>query len=105
MRTLALPLILTMALAACESDPDFNRSPSTSVEVLGRTWTVTQVDDTPLTYRATRLLIKDALSGPPAATKTSQAIRALETATGCRVIQTSMYRNVSDDFFAQMVCN
>ena len=42
--------------------------------------------------------------GPPARTKSAQAIRAIETATGCRVDYSTFYRDVSDYFYTQVIC-
>lgn len=99
---LALPLLL----AACESTPrHFVAGPDQSVDVLSRNWTVTQMTVEPVTFRAVRTQGEYFLFGPPARTKTAQALAALENGTGCKVIRSTLYRNVSDHFFAQMDCS
>jgi predicted small secreted protein len=108
MKTLALTLALPMLLAACETVPTVTREgPPQDVEVLGRNWRVTQTAETPPTYRAARWLNSASYDpfGKPAEIKTTQAIRAIETATGCRVNRSSLYRDVSDNFYAQVICS
>ncbi len=98
---LALPILL----AACESTPrTFVASEDKTVVVKDRTWTVTQVTVEPPYFRAVRGPDEYFLFSPPSGTKTAQAVAALEGATGCKVIKSTFYRNVSDQFFAQMDC-
>jgi len=103
MRALAL-IALPLLLAACESAPVYNEPAPKLVQVYNRTWAVTQVADAPLTFRAIRDHNNNDPFGPPAKLKSVQAIRAIETATNCRVIRSSMYRNVSDFFYTQVTC-
>lgn len=100
-----LLLVLPFLLAACESAPRYLvAGPDQSVTVLGRDWTVTKISQEPLYYRAVRDQTEYFLFGPPARTKTSQAIGAIEASTGCKVIRSTLYREVSDHFFAQVDC-
>ncbi|MEX0287133.1 MAG: hypothetical protein AB3N23_21215 [Paracoccaceae bacterium] len=98
---LALPILLT----ACESLPRYPVNGEVkTVEVYGRKWNVDQITVEPVYYRATRDQTEYFLFGPPARTKTSQAVAALQKATGCKVIQSTLYRNPSDQFITQMSC-
>lgn len=98
---LALPILL----AACESNPrHWAPGPDQTVEVMNRTWTVTKITEEPVYYRAIRDQTEYFMFGPPARTKSAQAIRAIETATGCRVDHSTFYRDVSDYFYTQVVC-
>ena len=108
MKLMALTLALPMLLAACETVPTVTREgPPMDVSVLGRNWRVNQVAETPPTYRAARWLNDASYQpfGKPVEIKTVQAISAIETATGCRVDRDSLYRDVGDYFYAQVVCN
>lgn len=103
-----LALLALLAIPAC-SDVDsafrLGAQPVTQdVTVLGRTWAVWQVADAPLTYKAQRDNNNFNPYGPPAVTRTRQAIRAFETATGCRVVRSSLYQNDMGQFYAQMSC-
>ncbi len=101
-----LLLALPVLLAACESHPRYLvAGPDQTVEVLDRQWTVHQIASDPAYFRAVRDQTQFFLFGPPARTKTSQAIAALESATGCKTIRSTLYRNVSDHFIAQMDCS
>ncbi len=100
-------LILPIVLSACASPALVTReAPNQDVQVLGRGWSVTRIAETPPTYRAIRAPMAAQYSplGPPSRIKTVQATRAIETATGCKVDRPSMYRDVSDYFYAEVVC-
>jgi len=100
-----LALIFVVALSACDTLPiNNNEHPTKNVNVLGRTWAVAQVADEPVTYRATRDNNNLNPYGQPARTRTSQAIRAIESATGCQAIRSSMYQNISGQFYSQISC-
>jgi len=75
-----------------------------SVFVMSRTWAVTQVSDAPVIYRATRDNNNLNPFGPPPRLRTVQAIAAIQKATGCKVIRSSMYQNISGQFFSQVSC-
>lgn len=101
-----LLLTLPLALAACDTLPG-TFSPAEeaqSISILGRQWSVAQIQEDPDTYRAIRDQSQYFLFGPPARTKTAQAIAALEGATGCKVFRSTLHRNISDHFISQMSC-
>lgn len=103
-----LLLALPIALAACDTVaiPQLTAAdPGKSVEVLGRKWTVAQISEEPVYYRAIRDQTEFFMFGPPPRIKTSQAIQAIESATGCRVNRSTMYRDVSDYFYTQVICS
>lgn len=77
---------------------------SVTVRVMSRSWAVTQVAETPVLYRATRDWNNLNPFGPPARLRTTQAIAAIQKATGCQVIRKSMYQNISGQFYAQVQC-
>ena len=103
-KTLAPALALAVILSGCDELPAINEQPSKSVNVLGRTWAVTQIVDQPPTFKAVRDNNNLNPYGPPAALRTTQAIRAMESATGCKVILSTMYQNMSGNFFSEMSC-
>ncbi len=94
-------------LAACSTvatGPAEAKEESKSVYVMSRTWAVTQVSDEPVVYRATRDNNNLNPFGPPPRLRTVQAIAAIQQATGCKVIRSSMYQNISGQFFSQVSC-
>lgn len=104
---LALPAVL--GLAACDEQlaipfADQHSYPAKNVRVYSRTWAVRQVSDAPVVYRATRDMNNLNPFGPPARPRSTQAIAAIQQATGCRVIYASMYQNISGQFFSQVNC-
>ena len=91
---------------ACLASAAHAAQDARQVTVLQRSWTVTQVAEMPLTYKAVRAPMPNyQFFGPPAVPMVVQAVRAIETATGCKVERNSMYQNMSADFFAQVRCN
>lgn len=99
-----LILVAALALSACEDMPVTAGHPTRGVQVMSRTWAVTQVGDAPAIYRAVRDTNDFNPYGPPAALRTIQAIRAIEAATGCRVDRSTLVQNISGHFFSQVVC-
>lgn len=105
---LAAALAATLALAGCaELEATLWPGPDTAprqVSVYGRSWAVWQVAETPPSFRAQR--DTNALNpfGPPAMTRTRQAIAAIEAATGCRVQRPSLYQNDMGQVTAQVRC-
>lgn len=101
--TPALATALLAALVSCTYVPH-SGTPSRTVTVLGRGWTVSRLPDASPTYRAepdqTAL---DPFGGGPTL-RTTQAVRALETATGCRVHMPSMVLTISGAAQARMLC-
>ena len=99
-----------LGLAGCS---EFNQATGLSlsswaaageVAIMGRTWAVSQNAENPASYRAVRDNNNLNPFGRPAARRTPQAVRAIEKATGCRVVRSSLYQNVSAEFFAHVAC-
>ncbi|WP_171100480.1 MULTISPECIES: hypothetical protein [unclassified Ruegeria] len=104
LRALTLTLCCTLGLSAVFSAPVAAAEDTKSVTVFTRTWAVTQVADEPVIYRATRDNNNLNPFGRPAMLRTTQAIAAIQQATGCKVIVNSMYQNISGQFFSQVNC-
>ncbi|TMV07657.1 hypothetical protein FGK63_09315 [Ruegeria sediminis] len=102
-RTMAAIAALA-ALVAVDTTQAVAKEETRSVFVMSRTWAVTKVSDAPVIYRATRDNNNLNPFGPPPRLRTIQAIAAIQQATGCRVIRSSMYQNISGQFFSQVVC-
>ncbi|KUJ80398.1 hypothetical protein AVO45_04930 [Ruegeria marisrubri] len=98
-------LAVLAALATASASPVMAKEETKTVNVMSRTWAVTQVSDEPVVYRATRDNNNLNPFGPPPRLRTTQAIAAIQQATGCTVIRSSMYQNISGQFFSQVVCN
>jgi len=107
-------LVIAALLAAC-TEQDAENSAATRlstqmppdveyVKVLGRTWTVYPVKDQPSVYAAKRDNLDLNPFGAPPARRTPQALRAIETATGCRVVRSTMVQDTTARFFASVVC-
>jgi hypothetical protein len=75
-----------------------------NVQVLGRTWTVSPLKDKQAGYSAVRDNNDNKRFGRPVARRTPQALRAIELATGCRVVRSSMVQDTSARFFATVQC-
>ncbi len=84
--------------------PALAKEETKTVSVFSRTWAVTQVADELVVYRATRDNNNLNPFGPPPRLRTLQAIAAIQQATGCKVIRSSMYQNISGQFFSQVSC-
>ena len=74
------------------------------VTVLGRTWTVYPSPDQPGVYVAQRDNLDLNPYGAPSARRSPQAVRAIQLATGCRVVSSTMIQDTSARFFASVVC-
>jgi hypothetical protein len=74
------------------------------VKVLGRTWTVYPVEDHAGVFAAQRDNLDLNPYGAPVARRTPQAVRAIELATGCRVVRSSLVQDTSARFFASVIC-
>lgn len=70
-----------------------------------RYWSVIKVSDSPEIWKAVRDNNNLNPFGPPAALRTVQATRAIELATSCRVVRSTMYQNMSAEFYSQVDCN
>lgn len=77
---------------------------TTQVSIWGRTWAVSHSTDNPLAIKAVRDNNNQNPFGKPAKRRTIQAIRAIEQGTGCKVVQSSVYQNISAEFFATVSC-
>ncbi|WP_420586388.1 hypothetical protein [Ruegeria sp.] len=100
-----LALAAVVGLTAFEATPVAAKEATKTVSVLSRTWEIKQVSDTPVIYRATRDNNNLNPFGPPPRLRTLQAIAAIQAATGCKPIVSSMYQNISGQFFSQVSCN
>ncbi|WP_164659712.1 hypothetical protein [Tropicibacter sp. Alg240-R139] len=98
-------LLAALAVAGCEATnltkPEY---PTKSVGVMSRTWEVVQVADTPVIYRATRDWNNLNPYGPPPRRRSVQAATAIQQATGCRVIWSTMYEKITGQFYSQVSC-
>jgi len=74
------------------------------VKVLGRTWTVYPVKDQPSVYAAQRDNLDLNPYGAPAVRRTPQAVRAIESATGCRVVRSTIIQDTTARFLASVAC-
>lgn len=102
---LALIAVATLSTSAIlHTAPAIAGEETKSVFVMSRNWAVTQVADEPVIYRATRDNNNLNPYGPPPRLRTTQAIAAIQQATGCKVIFNSMYQNISGQFFSQVRC-
>ena len=104
LRGTMIALATTLGLTAFNATPVAAKEETKTVSVLSRTWAVTQVSDAPVVYRATRDNNNLNPFGPPPRLRTVQAIAAIQQATGCKVIRSSMYQNISGQFFSQVSC-
>jgi hypothetical protein len=100
-----LALAAVVGLSALEATPVAAREETKSVFVMSRTWAVTKVSDSPVVYRATRDNNNLNPFGPPPRLRTIQAMAAIQAATGCKALRSSMYQNISGQFFSQVSCN
>ncbi len=94
-----------LALSGCTTVPwSTGETVSKEVQVLGRTWTVTELPGVTNGYIARRDNNNLNPFGRPAALRTPQAVRALQTATGCRVVRGKLWQNTSAEYYAEMSC-
>ncbi|WP_170782904.1 hypothetical protein [Ruegeria lacuscaerulensis] len=105
LRGTLLALAAVIGLTAFNATPVVAKEETKSVSVFSRTWAITQVSDGPVVYRATRDNNNLNPFGPPPRLRTLQAIAAIQQATGCKPIVSSMYQNISGQFFSQVSCN
>lgn len=110
----SLILVSALALAAC-NPTTYNVSgvfrdgakygkPVKTVVVRGRTWTIEQGKKRPNSFRASRDNNNLNPFVSPAAPLPPQAVSAIQQATGCKVIPSSMWENPSAVFFADVTC-
>lgn len=75
-----------------------------NVQVLGRTWSVSPVEDQTDVYVAQRDNNNNNAFGRPVARRTPQGIRAIELASSCRVVRSSLIQDISGRVYASVVC-
>lgn len=95
---------MVLALAGCADFQLYGTSEVKQVEVLGRTWTVSDVPDRPNAFVASRDNNNLNPFGRPAALRTPQAVKALELATGCKVVPGKLWQDTSAEYHADMAC-
>ncbi len=110
-----LVLAIAALLAACSEQEAQNMWPSQLatqtqpdikyVKVLGRTWGVYPSKDQQAVYIAQRDNLDLNPYGAPVARRTPQAVRAIELATGCKVVHPTMIQDTSARFFASVTCS
>ena len=74
------------------------------VTVLGRTWGVYPAPDQTAVYVAQRDNLDLNPYGAPSARRSPQAAQAIQMATGCPVIYSTMIQDTSARFFASIDC-
>lgn len=107
LRRVFLASLAMLSLAACDEQINLGGEgtyPSRNVTVYSRTWDVRQISEDPVQYRATRDFNNFNPYGPPARLRSTQATAAIQQATGCKVIRSSMYQNISGQFVSQVSC-
>ncbi len=95
---------VALVLAGCTTADLTGSDNAKQVQVLGRTWTVVENPEKSDAFIATRDNNNLQPFGKPVARRTPQAVRALELATGCKVIRETLWQNVSADFYADVAC-
>ena len=103
-----LAFVALIAVSACSELPLTgvfgNDTVARQVNVLGRNWTVWQDPTDPRLIKAERENNNINPYGPPAVPRTTQALRAMETATGCTIVRSSLYQNDMGQFYGQGNC-
>ena len=82
-----------------------DQSEAKLVTVLGRTWTVYPSSEQESVYVAQRDNLDLNPYGAPSARRSPQAVRAIQQATGCKVVPSTMVQDTSARFFASVVCS
>jgi len=95
---LVLGLAAGAAQAAGPTEPQ-------QVTLWGRSWVVVPVDSQPNMYIAVQDDNNLNPFGRPAIRKSIQAKKAVETATGCKVIWSGMKKDIRDTFYAPVTCD
>lgn len=72
--------------------------------VMGRTWTITREAKNLNSVRAERDNNNLNPFGGPAVRKSIQASRAIEQATGCKIVSGSLHKDVSGVYAANLLC-
>jgi hypothetical protein len=71
---------------------------------MSRTWQISRSSENVNSIRAIQDNNNLNPFGRPAMRKSIQATRAIEQATGCKVERNTLYKNVSDVFYADVAC-
>ncbi|MDU9005067.1 hypothetical protein [Sedimentitalea todarodis] len=95
---------MLLAFAGCTEFQLSGKPDGKQVEVLGRTWTVSSVADRPNAFVAWRDNNNLNPFGRPVALRTPQAVRALELATGCKVVPGRLWQDTTAEYHADMAC-
>lgn len=95
---------MALALTGCAEFGLSGKPDVKHVQVLGRTWTVSNVPDRPNAFVAWRDNNNLNPFGRPVALRTPQAVKALELATGCKVVPGRLWQNTSAEYHADMAC-
>ena len=105
-----LALVFVLALSGCAVTEPLLVIPAEpavaakTVELRGRTWTVSQVGEDPNSYTASRDDNNLNPFGYPAARRSPQAVKAIELATGCRVLHATLWQDTTARFYADVTC-
>lgn len=99
-----LALLSVLALAACEETGFKVEQPAQLVHGGVRYWEVIQTGDAPVVYRATRGYTGTTPYQKRAQLLTADAIRAIEKATGCKAIRSTVVQDISGYFYSQVAC-
>lgn len=94
-------ITVLMGCASIDQGPPPNAK---HVEVMGRIWTVQANTDRSNAFIAWRDNNNLNPFGRPVALRTPQAVTALETATGCKVVPGRIYQTTSARYYADMAC-
>jgi hypothetical protein len=107
-------LAIALGLAGCtEMDTYFDQTFGTmghkwgndvQTTYMGRTWQISRSSENLNSIRAIQDNNNLNPYGRPAMRKSIQAKRAIEQATGCRVVRDTLYKNVSDVFYSDVAC-
>jgi len=92
-------LIALTPLAAAAGKPEIKE-----VTVLQRIWHVSLSQDHPGYYKATRRNDEMLPFRGPAVLSARQAARAFRAATGCRAKADTMFRTISGNYYAKLIC-
>lgn len=95
---------MMLALTGCAEVQLTGKPDVKQVQVLGRTWTVSTVPQRPNAFVAWRDNNNLNPFGRPVALRTPQAVKALELATGCKVVPGKLWQDTSAEYHADMAC-
>lgn len=110
MKKMALLAVLLGAAGCADYDTDLLFTDKTwengvQTTYMGRTWQISRNSENLTSVRAIQDNNNLNPFGRPAMRKSIQATRAIEQSTGCKVVRNSLYKNVSDVFYAAVACS